>query len=488
MTVRAVDDLSGVHLIGLGGAGMSALARVLVARGTRVSGSDIKESRGLAALRALGVRADVGHDAANLEGASTVVVSSAIPQHNPELQAARAAGLPVLQRAQLLAMLMRERRGIAVAGTHGKTTTTSMVAMALRHARLDPTFLIGGDLNETGTNAHYGSGEWLVAEADESDGSFLWLAPEIAVVTNVEADHLDHYKDEAAIEEAFLSFLKGVRPGGTVVVCADDPGARRVAGAGSAFASTSGAASVVTYGIDPDGASGIPDWHATGIERSSTGIRATVHYRGAEQGALALSVSGDHNLRNALAALAVARLAGVEFSVAAEELAVFGGVARRFEARGLAGGVTVVDDYAHHPTEIAATLAAARERGFARIVAVFQPHRYSRTLAMGSALGRAMAAADVAVVTDVYGAGEQPIPGVTGKRVVDGALDAAPGRRVAYLPAGSDIAGYVAAVARDGDLVLTLGAGDITMLGDEILYRIRDRSPRPTADPEPARS
>ncbi|HVL90303.1 MAG TPA: UDP-N-acetylmuramate--L-alanine ligase [Actinomycetota bacterium] len=461
---RRIDDLSTVHLVGVGGAGMSALARVLVARGATVSGSDIKESRGLAALRALGVRAEVGHRAENLEGAGALVVSSAIPPHNPELQAARAAGIPVLQRAQVLAMLMRERRGVAVAGTHGKTTTTSMIAMAMRHAGLDPTFLIGGDLNETGTNAHHGTGEWLVAEADESDGSFLWLAPDVAVVTNIEADHLDYYRDEDEIRQAFLSFVANVRPGGTVVLCDDDPGS---AGIADRIPVT-----VVRYGIgEGDG------WRARVIERGPGGIRAAIARDGEHLGEASLSVAGDHNLRNALAAFAVADLAGVPFETAAEELAVFGGVARRFEFRGLANDITIVDDYAHHPTEIAATLASARERGFDRIVAIFQPHRYSRTEAMGAALGAALAGADLAVVTDVYGAGEQPVPGVTGKRVVDGLLDAVPRARVAYLPLGSDLAGFAARIGRPGDLILTLGAGDITMLADEILDRLRDRSP-----------
>ncbi|HEX9696029.1 MAG TPA: UDP-N-acetylmuramate--L-alanine ligase [Actinomycetota bacterium] len=459
---RSIDDLSNVHLVGVGGAGMSALARVLVARGATVSGSDVKESRGLVALRALGVRAVVGHRSENIAGAGALIVSSAIPTHNAELAAARASGIPVLQRAQVLAMLMRERRGIAVAGTHGKTTTTSMIAMALRHAGLNPTFLIGGDLNETGSNAHHGSGEWLVAEADESDGSFLWLAPDIAVVTNIDADHLDYYRDEDEILQAFLSFVHNVRPGGTVVICDDDAGAARV------IDRIPGA--VVRYGLGEG-----QGWRGRVLERAAGGMRAAVSRDGEALGEASLSVAGDHNLRNALAAFAVAALAGVPFATAAEELAVFGGVARRFEFRGLAGDITVVDDYAHHPTEISATLASARDRGFERIVAVFQPHRYSRTAAMAGALGASLAAADVAVVTDVYGAGEQPIPGVTGKQVVDGLLDAAPRARIAYLPVGSDLAGYAARVARPGDLILTLGAGDITMLGDEILDRLRSR-------------
>ncbi|MHB8511221.1 MAG: UDP-N-acetylmuramate--L-alanine ligase [Actinomycetota bacterium] len=457
----ATDDLSSVHLIGLGGAGMSALARVLVAQGSRVSGSDLKETRGLAALRALGVIAHVGHKPANLEGARVVVVSSAIPSHNPEIVAARNAGIPVLQRAQVLAMLMRDRKSIAVAGTHGKTTTTSMIATVLRHAGLDPTFLIGGDLNETGTNAHAGSGEWLVAEADESDGSLLWLAPDIAIVTNIEADHLDYYANEDEIRQTFRAFVSHLRSGGVAIVCADDPGARELAGQESL--------TVVTYGFSPDA-----NWSARVIERRPSGVHAQVQHEGKTYD-LRLEISGDHNVRNALAAMAAAHVAGVDPIVSARELGQFGGVARRFELRGRAAGVTVVDDYAHHPTEIRATLASARERGWNRIIAVFQPHRYSRTKAMARELGAALGAADAAVVTDVYSAGEHPIPGVSGKSVIDGMLESSPSIHAAYIPARSEIADYVARRAHEGDLVITLGAGDITMIAGEILDLLSTR-------------
>lgn len=456
MTTPKVDDLSAVHLIGAGGAGMSALARVLVAKGSRVSGSDIKGSKQLTALRAIGVRTAVGHRAANIDGASVIVVSSAIAPANPEILAAQDLGLPVLQRAQVLAMLMRERRGIAVAGTHGKTTTTSMIAMALRRAGLDPSFLIGGDVNEIGTNAHHGAGEWLVAEADESDGSFLWLTPDVAVVTNIEADHLDYYRNVSQIMEAFSAFVANVRPGGSVVVCADDAGAMRAVRGASC--------NIVTYGLEPGST-----WAGTVTERGPDGTRVHVERDGVTMGELRLAVSGDHNVRNALAALAVAGLAGADPTAAAEELASFGGVARRFELRGRAGGVSVVDDYAHHPTELRATLAGARDRGYQRLIAVFQPHRFSRTAAMGKELGAALSAADLVVVTDVYGAGEAPVPGVNGKMVLDGLLEETGRAIAAYLPARRDIAPFVASRVRPGDLVLTLGAGDVTMLAGDIL-------------------
>ncbi|MBI4728798.1 MAG: UDP-N-acetylmuramate--L-alanine ligase [Acidobacteria bacterium] len=450
-----------VHLVGIGGAGMSALARVLLARGADVSGSDIKDSRALEALRALGARVHVGHRATNLDGADCLVVSSAIRRDNPEMRAAREQGVPVLHRAQVLALLMRERRGIAVAGTHGKTTTTSMIALALQRGGLDPTFLVGGDVNEIGSNAHHGTGEWLVAEADESDGSFLWLAPEIAVVTNVDADHLDYYRNVGEIRESFVAFLQNVLEGGTAVLCADDPGARAV------LARTEGRA--VTYGLD-DG-----EWRGRMASVGPLGSRVVVTHAGAEVGEMALSVPGAHNVRNALATVAVADLAGVPFAVAAGQLAVFQGVQRRFQVRGERAGVTVVDDYAHHPTEVRATLEAARERGFRRVIAIFQPHLYSRTAVLGRDIGAELAAADVVVVTDVYGAREDPTPGVTGKIVVDGLLEIAPRRKVAYLPTRGDIPGYVAACTEPGDLVLTVGAGDVTMLGGQILRAIGER-------------
>jgi UDP-N-acetylmuramate--alanine ligase len=466
VTEPVADLLSSVHLVGIGGAGMSALARVLLARGATVSGSDIKESRGIAALRALGARVAVGHHSDNLEGTRTLIVSSAIPGANAEVRAARDRGLPILQRAQVLALLMRERRGVAIAGTHGKTTTTSMIAMVLRHAGLDPTFLIGGDLNEVGSNAHAGSGEWLVAEADESDGSLLWLSPEIAVLTNVEADHLDHFRDESEIRETFLAFLHNLpAEAGVAVVCADDPGAAELSGRLSRR--------VVTYGLSPSAG-----WSGEVIERGPAGQRIAVRNAGEAVGELMLRVPGEHNARNALAAVAVAGIIGVPFSTAAEELSSFAGVQRRFQVRGSAGAVTVIDDYAHHPTEVRATLEAAREQGWRRVVAVFQPHRYSRTLHLGRELGAALSAADLAVVTDVYGAGEQPIPGVAGKTVVDGLLAARPRARVAYLPKRGDVAGYVATRVAPGDLVLTIGAGDITMVADDVLGAIAERAGR----------
>jgi UDP-N-acetylmuramate--alanine ligase len=455
-----LGDLSPMHLVGIGGVGMSAIATVLLERGLAVSGSDIKESQGVLALRAQGARVSIGHAAANISGARALVVSSAIRDSNPELLAARDKGIAVLHRAQVLGLLMRGRRGIAVAGTHGKTTTTSMITLALQAAGLDPTFLIGGGLNERGTNAHDGTGEWLVAEADESDASFLWLGPQIAVITNVEAEHLDHYRDEAEIRDTFLAFAANLPDDGLLVAGAEDPGARWVA--------ERTGRRVVTVGMSEG------DWTA---ERATVpgGQVVQVFRAGAHVGELKLSVPGEYNVRNALAAIAASEPCGVSFDDVALALRDYTGPRRRFQLRGAASGVKVVDDYSHHPTEVRAMLGAAREQAQARIIAIFQPHLYSRTAFFGDALGAALSAADVVVVTDIDGSREDPVPGITGKIVVDGALRARPRARVAYLPRRGDIAHYVASIAREGDLVVTIGAGDVTMLGDVILSEIKGR-------------
>jgi UDP-N-acetylmuramate--alanine ligase len=461
MRERSVlDGREPIHFIGIGGAGMSAIARVLLARGVRVTGSDMKDLPVLAALRALGAQIDVGYDAANIRGPATVVVSSAIRDNNPELGAARDAGIPVLHRAQMLSLLMRERRGIAVSGTHGKTTTTSMIALIFQHAGLAPTFLIGGDLNESGTNALAGAGEWLIAEADESDGSFLWLGPEIAVVTNIEPEHLDHYADGSEVRETFLAFMSNVTPGGTIVACADDEGVGAVL--------PRAPRRVVTYGLTRG------DWTASRITHAGS-QRLEISHEGRPLGVVELGIPGAHNAVNALAAIATADVAGIPFEHAAQALTSFQGVRRRFQTRGVVRGVSVVDDYAHNPAKVRAALQGARELEPQRLIAVFQPHLYSRTLHLGAQLGRALADADVVVVTDVYGAREDPRPGVDGKLVVDGILAVSPRASVAYLPDRTTIAGYIADRSRAGDLVLTIGAGDITMLGDEILRRLGER-------------
>jgi UDP-N-acetylmuramate--alanine ligase len=454
-----VPDLSGIrsiHLVGIGGAGMSGIARLLLSRGVAVSGSDLKESPILRELRAAGARVEEHHRVEHLEKPDAVVVSTAIPPTNVEVAEARRRGIPVLARAQVLAALMGERRGIAIAGTHGKTTTTSMLAVILERTGRDPTYLVGGDLNESGSNARSGKGDLFVAEADESDGSFLLLRPEVAVVTNVEEDHLDFYPARADVEAAFAAFCAGA---GAVVACGDDPGVRRVLGA---------AARAVTYG-ETEGC----DVLVEPIEIAVGGSRGRVTF---PEGVVEVHVSapGRHYLLNAAAALAAAREAGVGPGDAAEALRGFEGVRRRFELRGRASGAAFVDDYAHHSTEIAATLSAARTQGARRVVAVFQPHRYTRTRSQWRPLGESLAEADVVVLTDVYGAGEMAVPGVTGKLLLDALLDAAPTIRAVYLPHRSDLAPFLAREVREGDLVLTLGAGDITMVGEEALALLED--------------
>lgn len=459
MTARALPDVAGwrrAHFVGIGGAGMSGIARILLARGVRVSGSDLKDARGLEALREAGASVFVGHRPEQVDAPDAVVVSSAIPPGNVEVRQAERSGIPVVNRAEVLASLARGKRSVAVAGTHGKTTTTSMISVMLFRTGLDPTFVIGGELNESGSGAGHGEGEVFVAEADESDGSFLLLQPEIAVVTNVEEDHLDFYAGREDVEAAFGTFAGGAR---RVIACWDDPGVRR--------ALNGAYADLVRYGSGE-----ATDVRLRHEELAWNGSRAVVEVQG-EPVEVVLSVPGRHNLLNAAAALGVARMLDVPLEDAARALRTYSGVRRRFESRGAAAGATFVDDYAHHPTEVTATLEAARIDGRGRLVAVFQPHRYSRTQAMWRALGESLAAADVVVVTDVYSAGERPIPGVTGKLLVDALAEAAPGKRVVYLPRRSELASFLAREVRPGDLVITLGAGDVTMVADETMERIR---------------
>ncbi len=488
-----------VHLIGVGGVGMSGLARLLLARGHAVTGSDQKESAALAALRELGADVWAGHDASRLGRPDLVAVSTAIRAQNPELVAAGSLGVPVVRRARLLAMLMAGRTGLVVAGTHGKTTTTGMATVILQEAGFDPSFAVGGDFKSTGANARAGTGGHFVAEADESDGSFLELSPTVAVVTNVEADHLDHWGSLAAIQAGFRQFVALLPPDGTAVLCADDPGALALA-AGAPCA-------VVTYGlVDQPGAGAVvgpagpaggraaarreppageagaavgpagpagalgpgPDMQATGVSADGAGSRFTVTAAGRELGEVRLVVPGRHMVANALAAIAATRALGAPFSAAQAALARYTGAARRFHLRHELGGITVVDDYAHHPTEVAATLAAARLGQWARVVAVFQPHLYSRTRAFAGELGQALSVADVVLVADVYGAREDPQPGVDGALVAAAALEARPSLDCAYVPDRGELAKHTAAVLRPGDLLLTLGAGDITTLADEV--------------------
>jgi UDP-N-acetylmuramate--alanine ligase len=474
-----VTDLQHVHMIGIGGAGMSGIARILLARGAAVSGSDAKNSRTVLALRALGAQVAVGHDAENLTllgERPTVVVSTAIRESNPELAAARAAGYTVLHRSQALAELMAGRRTVCVCGTHGKTSTTSMLTVALQHSGLDPSFAIGGDLSVAGSGAHHGSGDIFVAEADESDGSFLAFTPAVAVVTNVEADHLDHHGSPAAYTAVFDQFAARISPGGVLVACADDPGSAALADR----AARSGVR-VRRYGT---AATGQDDARLVSYLHVDHGGMAEVDLAGRRL-RMMVAVPGEHMARNALAAL----LAGVELGgdpdLLLEGLAGFGGVSRRFDFKGNAAGVRVYDDYAHHPTEVAATLRAARAvAGSGRLVAAFQPHLYSRTRIFAAEFARALALADEVVVLDVYGAREDPEPGVTGALIADQVP--LPASNVHYEPVWSNVPGRLAELAMPGDLVLAMGAGDITVLAAELVAELDRReaeSNEPAGEP-----
>ena len=463
LDVPSLDEVARLHMIGIGGAGMRNLAKLLLARGIGVSGSDLKDSKGLGELRELGADVAVGHDPVHIgdHDPDAVVVSSAIGDRNVELDSARRRGVPVWARAQALAALTAGKRGIAVAGTHGKTTTTSMVAVVLERAGLDPSFLIGGDMNESGSGARSGEGELFVFEADESDGSFLLAPHPIGIVTNVDVDHVDFYpggRDE--IESAFAEFMTRCE---IVVACGDDPGVRT--------AMSLADMRVVTYGTDPAN-----DWTLAIDAVGPGGARGTVAGPDGIVTTLTLQVDGAHNLLNAVAAVATAASVGVEPAAAAEALAGFAGVRRRFELRGNARGADFYDDYGHVPVELAVTLGVARRTRPARLVAVFQPHRYSRTQALWRELGESLIEADVVVVTDVYGADQAPIPGVTGKLVVDGIAEASPATRVVYLPHRNDVVRFLGDEVRAGDLVVTMGCGDVWMLGDAALERIREAS------------
>ena len=471
-------DLGRVHFTGIGGAGMSGIARIMIARGVTVSGSDSAGSELLASLAALGADVHVGHAAANLADADTVVVSSAIRPDNPEFAEARVRGLRVLHRAAALASLMLGRRGVAVAGTHGKTTTSSMITTALRHCGANPGYVIGGILSETGLGAEDGSGAVFVAEADESDGSFLMLSPEAAVVTCVEADHLDNYAGLAEIEGTFAAFARRIVPGGVLVACADDPGARSLAAAAAALPIR-----VRTYGEADDA-----DYRITSVVPRGMSVSLEVH--GAPRSGpggpgqvapvrLEVGVPGRHNALNAAAAYAAVLELGLPSAragQAASGLAAYRGTRRRMEPKGEAGGITVLDSYAHHPTELAADLRAARDIApGGRVIAVFQPHLFSRTRIFASEFGAALGLADEVFVLDVYAAREDPEPGVTGELVAR----AVPGGRAVFLPDAAAVPGAVADTARPGDLILTMGAGDVTAQGPLIVAALRARAGTP---------
>jgi UDP-N-acetylmuramate--alanine ligase len=483
-----------VHLVGIGGIGMSGIAEVLLTLGYKVSGSDLRTTPVTQRLQALGAVVCEGHRAENVSDAEVVVISSAVTRANPEVAEARGRHIPVIQRAEMLAELMRLKYGIAIAGMHGKTTTTSMVGAVLQAGGLDPTIIVGGRVDALGSNARHGKSHYLVAEADESDRSFLKLSPIISVVTNLDREHLDTYRDMADIEETFADFMDRVPFYGTVVACNDNEPLRellpnlqrRVVTYGTRADSDflisdiqCGATSLVPLGTPsatteiPASCSGaIPGKTAPELPPAS---RFQVSMRGKSLGEFHLQVPGVHNVLNATAALAVG--VGLEIAVdrIREALARFRGVDRRFQVKGTAEGVTVIDDYGHHPTEIKATLAAARQCGFRRIHVIFQPHRYTRTKALLDEFGLAFADADTVAVLDVYPASEPPIPGVTGEAVARKISEAGgrTARRHAGFAEGIDSA---VAAANAGDAIVTLGAGSISQLGPQVLDRLRSRA------------
>ncbi|MGK3991213.1 UDP-N-acetylmuramate--L-alanine ligase [Sorangium sp. So ce136] len=454
-----------VHFVGVGGVGMSGLAEILRSLEFEVSGSDLKESSTTRRLTSLGVRIDVGHRAENVRGVDVVVYSSAIRPENPELTEARALGIPAIGRAEMLAELMRVKYGVAIAGSHGKTTTTSLVATVLRAAGLDPTVVVGGKMAALGTNARLGAGDLLVAEADESDGSFLRLTPTIAVVTNIDPEHLDHYGTHERIKDAFVEFAARVPFYGLAVLCLDHPHVQdllpRIP------------RRHVTYGVSPQS-----DYSARGIQFRGLETSFNAYRRGEPLGGFTVKMPGAHNVLNCLATIAVADELEVPLDVTKQALATFGGVARRFTIVGSLGGITLVDDYGHHPAEIRATVDAAR-RAFPgedhRIVVAFQPHRHTRTRDLFDEFTRAFNQADVLLVTDIYAAGEPPIPGVTAERLVQSIREH--GHHDArYVADKADLPEALEQIVRPGDVVIALGAGDVNACVRELKARLEAKA------------
>jgi UDP-N-acetylmuramate--alanine ligase len=520
--VPAASTLGAVHFIAIGGAGMSGVARVMLARGMTVTGSDAKESLVLAALVSEGAQVHLGHSVAHLGDADTVVISSAIRESNVELSEARSRGLRVLHRSQALASVMRGSRRVAVAGANGKTTTTSMLVVALQQCGVDPTFAVGGELAKHGTNAHHGTGDIFVVEADESDGSFLVYRPEVAIVTNVQPDHLDFYGSFAAVQEAYAEFAATVQPGGLLVTCADDDGSR-----GLCETARAAGIRVATYGVAADADVRVTEMGGAGMHAHAV----LVGRDGVSLGRLDIAVPGRHNLLNATAAfVAATRGLGQPPARVLQGLAGFTGTRRRFEPKGEAAGVRVVDDYAHNPGKVAAVVETAMSLASpGRLIVVFQPHLYSRTRDFAAELANALSPADIVIVMDVYAAREDPMPGVTGALITDqlllgyaagsgagassgsgassglggdsgsgsgagsgsgsgsdfgpsGGIDRQAARlsqdplqRLRFVPSWSDVAPLVVQIARAGDLVLTTGAGDVTMIGPEVLRLLRSR-------------
>lgn len=448
-----------VHFVGIGGAGMSALAKILVEKGYNVSGSDVKESVMTGILRDLGAKIFIGQCAENVQDTEAIVVSSAIRENNPEVVEAKRLGLKRLHRSDVNAFLINNSKGIAVAGAHGKTTTTSMLGVSLDYEGVSPSIIIGGEVDYLGSNAKLGESDYLVSEADESDGTFLKYYPYIGIVTNVENDHMDHYGTMENIIKAFTQFLNQIREDGWGVVCFDNENIRNIV--------KNVNRKIVSYAIDHEA-----DYVAANIKADASGTSFDVIHRGENLGTVKLNVPGRHNVLNAMACVVTGITLGQTVAQMAEGLTMFNGAKRRFQTKGKAQGVWVVDDYAHHPTEIATTLKAARQTQPKRLVCAFQPHRYSRTQLLQKEYGSCFKDADLLVLTDVYSAGEDPIPGVDGELLVK-EVAAQTGQKTVYIKDKKDIAAYLKSIAQEGDLIMTMGAGDIVNCGEELVELLK---------------
>lgn len=455
--LQELNNIKKIHFVGIGGAGMSPLAKIMVELGYEVTGSDRANSGVIENLQKLGAKITLGgQKAENVRGADAIVVSTAIPFDNPEVLAAKDLGITKLHRSDINAALVNEYQGIAVAGAHGKTTTTSMLGVALTKAGVSPTVVVGGEVPDLGTNAKLGESEYLVSEADESDGSFLKLHPHIAVVTNVEDDHMDHYGTMENIIKAFTQFIKNVdKENGYAVFCFDNENLRHIA--------QNIDRKFYSYAIDHEA-----DYQAKNVTTNGKGIAFDVMHGKEELGHISLNIPGRHNVLDAMACIVTALSIGVPFAKVAEGLAAFHGAKRRFQTKGRVDGVWIVDDYAHHPTEIAATLKAAKETKPERLICVFQPHRYSRTQLLHDEFGKAFAAADLLVLTDIYAAGEAPIAGISGETILN-EVRRQSGQDVIYLPSREKIASYLKEEVKEGDLIITMGAGDIYKTGEELV-------------------
>ena len=451
-----------IHFIGVGGAGMSGIARIMLAKGFSISGSDKSESAMLTSLKALGAEIFIGHASQNLGDAQMVIISSAINESNAELLAAKAKGLPIIARATALAWLMSESTSVAIAGTHGKTTTTAMLTVALQSAGLDPSFAIGGTINTAGTNAHSGTGTIFVAEADESDGSFLAYKPTGAIITNIELDHVDHFPNEDAVFAVFEQFVSSIKQGGFLVACGDDAGVNNLL---KRIKRTD--LQIYLYGKGTSN-----DFRIDKIHLAPKGSSSVVSSTGRKVGELNLAVAGEHNLLNGLAAFAAASALGAAETKVLDGLASFTGTKRRFELKGEVDGVKVIDDYGHHPTEVNVTLITAKNLAQAgRVIVIFQPHRYSRTAAFATQFSTSLALADFTYLLEVYAASEKPLPGVSSLLIAK----AMNPQQVKFEPSMIEVVNEVVAMAKSGDVILTLGAGDVSSLGEPILQALANR-------------